>query len=322
MEKFSSFAQTSRGANHIKKDIVCQDASMAINNDDFIFAAVADGHGSPHYLRTERGSRFAVECAFDCVSEFMESIKGAEAVLDDPKQRDAILDQLWRSIVSRWHNRTESDHEQEPFTPEELDKIPDNLAFYRENYMNGEYISAYGTTLAFIAAAEDFAFCGQIGDGKCVTVDCSGIASDPVPDDPRCFDNITTSLCQDDAVLSARFVYFPKDCIPPAIFVGTDGVQNSYWAIEQLHGFYRGLALTFAENGIIEGSRQLAEFLPEMTRKGSGDDVSVAGIIDLERLKASVDALKNAVSYIETETPIEPVDGPPIEEIEKDITEE
>ena len=59
-----------------------------------------------------------------------------------------------------------------------------------------------------------------------------------------------------------------------------------------------------------------------MTRKGSGDDVSVAGVIDLERLRSSVDMLKNAVNYIETETPIEPVESPAIEEIAKDISEE
>ncbi len=322
MEKYSSFSQTSTGYNHIQNKIVCQDFSMAINNDDFVFAAVADGHGSPHYLRTERGSRFAVECAFDCISEFLESLNEAEKILDDPKQRDRLLDQLWRNIVLRWNSRTEADYQNEPFAPEELDRIPDDLGFYREQYMNGEYISAYGTTLVFIAATENFAVCGQIGDGKCVTIDCSGIAADPVPDDPRCFDNITTSMCQDDAILSARFVYYPKDSIPPAIFIGTDGVQNSYWDIEQLHGFYRGLALTFAESGIIGGVRQLAEFLPEMTRKGSGDDVSVAGIIDLERLVNSVDSLKSAVNYIERDTQIDPVDSPPIEDIKKDITEE
>ena len=307
MNKYSSFAHTTIGANHIQRNICCQDSSMAINNEDFVFAAVADGHGSPHYLRTERGSKFAVECAFDCVSEFLECLKDAEEVMDDQKQRDKLLDQLWRSIVSRWHSRCEADYEQEPFTPEEYDRIPDEYGFYRDIYMSGDFISAYGTTLTFIAATEEFAFCGQIGDGKCVTIDSKGIACDPVPDDPRCFDNITTSLCQEDAVLSARFVYFPKDCFPPALFIGTDGVQNSYWDIEQLHGFYRGLALTIAEYGMTEGVQQLAAFLPEMTRKGSGDDVSVAGIVDLESLKAASEALKSAVSYIGADTPAEPV---------------
>ena len=319
MKKFSSFAQTTIGATHIQRKICCQDYSMAINNENYVFAAVADGHGSPHYLRTERGSRFAVECAFDCVSEFLECLKDAEEIMDDEKQRDKLFDQLWRSIVARWHSRAEADHEQEPFTPEEYDKIPDEFGFYREIYMSGDFISAYGTTLAFIVATDDFAFCGQIGDGKCVTIDSKGIACDPVPDDPRCFDNITTSLCQEDAVLSARFVYFPKDCLPPAMFIGTDGVQNSYCDVEQLHGFYRGLALTFAEYGMTEGSQQLAEFLPEMTRKGSGDDVSVAGIVDLDILRSASETLKSAVNYISTEAPpVEPTE----ENAEADAVEE
>ena len=89
------------------------------------------------------------------------------------------------------------------------------------------------------------------------------------------------------------------------MFIGTDGVQNSYWNIEQLHGFYRGLALTFAEYGMTEGEQQLADFLPEMTRKGSGDDVSVAGVVDLEALKAADSALKNAVNYIAADNALE-----------------
>ena len=99
-------------------------------------------------------------------------------------------------------------------------------------------------------------------------------------------------------------VFFPKDFIPPAIFIGTDGIQNSYWDIEQLHSFYRGLTLNFAINGMNDAIRQLAEFLPEMTKNGSGDDLSCAGIVDMERLTASAEILKSAVSYIQYPDPV------------------
>lgn len=309
MEKYSSFAQTTIGERHIQNGVVCQDYSMSINNSSFAFAAVADGHGSPHYLRTDRGSRLAAECALDCVCEFLDTIKDHEFVLDDEKLRDDLLQQLWKNIVTRWKSRVEADFRSEPFTKEELDKIPEEFAVYRSLYEKGEFLSSYGTTLAFIVATDYFAFCGQIGDGKCVVVDCSGITADPVPDDPRCYDNITTSICQEDAEFSARFVYYPKEFIPAAMFIGTDGLQNSYWDIEQLHSFYRGLTLDFAENGLNEGIRQLAEFLPVMTSSGSGDDISCAGIVDINSLQASLETLRNAVSYIEAPAPV-PSDMP------------
>jgi hypothetical protein len=119
-------------------------------------------------------------------------------------------------------------------------------------------------------------------------------------------------MCQDDAVLSYRYHYFPKDEIPAAIFLGTDGIENSYWSKEQLYGFYRGLALTFSECGLDEGVRQLSAFLPEMTRRGSGDDVSVSGIIDNERLKAIEDMLREQLSADEAaEEDVPPEDVTP-----------
>lgn len=299
MKNYSAFAHSCIGESHIRRDMICQDSSLAENHGSYAFAAAADGHGSLQYLRTEKGSRFAVECAHECVNEFLESLEDAEEVLCDERQRGQLFDQLWRSIVSRWHDRAEKDFTENPFTEEELAKIPPRYAYYRDRYLSGDYIGAYGTTLAFAAVTEKFAFGAQIGDGKCVAVDSSGEAGEPIPDDPRCYANVTTSMCQDDAVLSARYFYYGADELPSAIFLGTDGIENSYAGREQLHAFYRGLALTFAENGLEEGVRQLEEFLPEMTRKGSGDDVSCAGIICLDELKKSSELLRAGVEIHE-----------------------
>ncbi|WP_298530904.1 PP2C family serine/threonine-protein phosphatase [uncultured Ruminococcus sp.] len=295
MSKYSSFAHSCIGESHIKKGTVCQDSSLCVSNSKYTFAASADGHGSACYLRTDIGSEYAVDCAQSCVDEFLRNLGEAQANLDNGKERDQLFGQLWRSIVSRWHSMVEEDYRFEPFTQEDLDSIPEQFGYYRERYLAGNFIDAYGTTLAFAVVTDDFAFCAQIGDGSCVALDDNGDAFEPVPEDPRCHDNVTTSMCQDDAAYSARFCYFPKDSIPAVIFLGTDGIENSYCSREQLYGFYRGLALTFSENGLDEGLRQLAAFLPEMTKRGSGDDVTVAGIIDFEQLKAMENSLKTSL---------------------------
>lgn len=291
MENYLIFANSTVGASHLKRELVCQDSSMCADRKKYSFAAVADGHGSLCYLRTERGSRFAVECALECVDEFMESLADSVEVLDSEKGRESLLNQLWRSIVSRWHERVEADFSIKPFTEEELSCIPEKYAYYRERYNSGRFMDAYGTTLVFSVMAENFAFCIQIGDGSCSAFFPDGTIVSPIPDDPDCHDNVTTSLCQDDAVLSARYCYFSGDAMPAAIFLGTDGVENSYATEYELHGFYIGLARTVSENGIDEGVRQLAEFLPVMTKKGSGDDVSCAGIIELHKLNLGLNKL-------------------------------
>jgi hypothetical protein len=99
-------------------------------------------------------------------------------------------------------------------------------------------------------------------------------------------------MCQDDAALSARFFYLPKGLMPAAVFLCSDGVENSYWNEEQLFCFFRGLALTIVENGMEEGISQLAEFLPSMTKKGSGDDVTCSGIIDMTKLSSCSDGIR------------------------------
>ena len=94
MEKILSFAQTTVGASHLSRDIVCQDSSFAADHEKYSFAAAADGHGSPCYLRTERGSKFAVECAAECVGEFLDGIENAAEVLADERQREELFNQL------------------------------------------------------------------------------------------------------------------------------------------------------------------------------------------------------------------------------------
>ncbi|MCR5602023.1 MAG: protein phosphatase 2C domain-containing protein [Ruminococcus sp.] len=304
MERYTSFAQTSIGASHISRGLICQDSSACVDREKYSFAAAADGHGSPCYLRTDRGSRFAVECAAECVSEFMEGLAEAEELLQDERQREELLNQLWRSIIARWHDVTEQDYLNDPFTEEELDRIPEDVfPGYRERYEEGEYIGAYGTTLVFAVVTDSYAFGAQIGDGKCVVIDCDSNIEAPIPDDPRCYENITTSMCQDDAALSARFFYLPKGMLPAAVFLCTDGVENSYWNEDQLFGFFRGLALTIVENGIEESVHQLSEFLPSMTKKGSGDDVSCAGIVHVRRLCSCSDGIREdlAASVIAAE---------------------
>ena len=306
MENYSSFAYSCQGENHIKKGLECQDSSINISNSRYSFAAAADGHGSRCYFRSDRGSEFAVDSALKCVSKFLENLDEVEADIENETEREQLFTQLWRGIVADWHNTVEKDYHFEPFTEEELDGIPEQFAHYRERYNSGKHIDAYATTLAFAVVTDKFGFCMQIGDGSCIVLDNDGSAYEPVPEDPRCHDNVTTSLCQDDAAYAYRAVYFPKEYIPAVIFLGTDGVENSYCSKELLAGFYRGLALTFCEYGMDEGVRQLRSFLPEMTRKGSGDDVTCAGIIDMSRLKNMEGILREMLAP--------PAEGPAQEE--------
>ena len=67
-----------------------------------------------------------------------------------------------------------------------------------------------------------------------------------------------------------------------AVFCGTDGIDDSYSSIEELYALYRSILSIIAEHGIDIGKREIEDYLPILTKRGSGDDVSVASIIDVE----------------------------------------
>jgi hypothetical protein len=68
------------------------------------------------------------------------------------------------------------------------------------------------------------------------------------------------------------------------VFCGSDGVDDSYVGEEELHALYRSIIKIFTEHGTEVGKAEIKEYLPVLTKRGSGDDVSIALILDGSRL--------------------------------------
>ena len=56
----------------------------------------------------------------------------------------------------------------------------------------------------------------------------------------------------------------------------------------ELHELYRNIFIVFADHGAEVGSNEVRDYLPKITRQGSGDDVSIAGIIRTDLSEGSV----------------------------------
>ena len=76
MAEYYQFAHSVQGYNHIKANKVCQDASGECHFEDVSIIAVADGHGSDNYIRTDRGSRFAVSAALTAIKGLCTGKRG------------------------------------------------------------------------------------------------------------------------------------------------------------------------------------------------------------------------------------------------------
>jgi hypothetical protein len=280
-----------QGASHIKHNKVCQDFGGHYRCDDFAVAVVCDGHGGDAYFRSDRGSKWGVEIAIDSIKEFMNSKKEFLKKLSGSGNQEAqsqtaakAMEQLVGNIISRWSDAVSQDFRQNPFTSEELNGLSDK---YKQRYAgedDSEKISAYGSTLIAVVYAPEFWFGIRNGDGRCVSVSADGSICDPIPWNEKCFLNRTTSLCDEKAFENFRHC-FSTGNFPVAIYVGTDGIDDSFGADERLFGFYKRLTETFYQSGFEGGKQELKEYLPKLTTQGSGDDVSISGIVDLERIK-------------------------------------
>ena len=297
------FAVKSIGASHTESGLPCQDSVHFINEPSCVSVAAADGHGSSQYFRSDIGSGIAARTACAKMSEFLK-------ISDMSENEDTAVKRLIESIVTEWRISVKEHIIENPFTDEEIGKVPEK---YREVYIpfsatkapdytpyelesrlkpeNSDLLKAYGSTLIVLGMCEGYGIGLHIGDGKCVAVYDDGSIDEPIPWDERCHLNKCTSICDENSVSEFRY-HIWRDKIPVAVFAASDGIDDSF--ADKLHMFYRSAAQDFAANEFHAQVRKLEEMLPQISARGSKDDMSIAGIIAPDRLRKVQDILKEA----------------------------
>lgn len=281
---FKAFHMSERGESHLHDGRVCQDSSSSFSDECGTVAVVSDGHGGCDYVRSQIGSAMACEAAVKNIRRLFENIS-PEAFLAEP---DMMLIQLEAAIINDWNESVRSHYEANPFTEEELDCVSEKAG---ASYRSGHRIErAYGATLIAAAVTRDYWFGIQIGDGKCAAFDEAGICTQPIPWDEKCFLNKTTSICGSDALRDFRHFYSEK--IPTAVFMGSDGIDDSFKNEEDMYDFYKTILYAFSISEYTQAVDELKAYLPRLSKEGSADDVSIAAWMDMDALKSVVDKIK------------------------------
>lgn len=281
---FKAFHMSERGESHLHDGRVCQDSSASFSDECGTVAVVSDGHGGCDYVRSQIGSAMACEAAVKNIRRLFENIS-PEAFLAKP---DMMLIQLEAAIINDWNESVRSHYEANPFTEEELDCVSEKAG---ASYRSGHRIErAYGATLIAAAVTRDYWFGIQIGDGKCAAFDEAGICTQPIPWDEKCFLNKTTSICGSDALRDFRHFYSEK--IPTAVFMGSDGIDDSFKNEEDMYDFYKTILYAFSISDYTQAVDELKAYLPRLSKEGSADDVSIAAWMDMDALKSVVDKIK------------------------------
>ena len=301
-----------QGYNHIATDKPCQDYCKTeyFADLDMTVAALSDGHGGDRYFRSQLGSQFAVECAIEAVKSFVGNISKSvfagtrySTILVQEEEKLAKLDteqakvlrQLVGSIIFHWRQKVK-DHvtEHSQFTDWEMEHVEEQ---YRQDMVSHSVddeipVKTYGCTLMVYVQTRDYWFAFHIGDGKCIAFfDEDQVWAEPIPWDNNCFLNNTTSLCNTNALDYFRFCYEGDGRFPLAIFLGSDGMDDSLGESDNLADFYAEIVKMIQKTSIEQTMKSLQDDLPVLSRIGSKDDMSVACVFDPDRLDRAVSVL-------------------------------
>ncbi len=294
--RFFTFHQTVIGYRHMHEGIPCQDCSISYSDKEgaYQIISVADGHGSLACCRSEKGAQYITDIAKACLETFAIGLLKDEIPFSTQRQRRDCTKQLTNTVISKWYAAVKSDLEKNPLTEKELAQAGN----YEKDYRRGEYLEhLYGTTLIAALRVLDIFILLQQGDGRCDVFYDDGSVEQPIPWDFRCESHVTTSMCDADATESIRSCILDlkkKKII--ACYIGSDGIEDSYYDNEEsqlgTHRFYKGLSCKLNEYGSLKFQKYLERQLREFSRNGSADDISVAGIVDLEEIEKHVLAYK------------------------------
>ena len=291
------------GATHLKDSKPLQDSAKVLLAKGYSIFSVADGHGGEKYFRSQYGSKIAVELAEIEFSALLQKF----AQLDKDNSQinwDSTISNLERNIVAKWKRAVKNHFKKNPLSEKEKELCQNlNIPLTKFDYINGNRDAntvsdaqklkspenaiekLYGTTLISCLYIPNLQITKtnegslwiaiQIGDGICLVKKSNGEIVAPIKDDEEQGFGMTKSLCSNNASNDFRhFFSFEK---LQYICACSDGVQDSF-TLDGLKSFTNDIYQNIKEYGAEREQQELEDFFPRLSEKGSGDDVSLAGV--------------------------------------------
>ncbi|MCC7346068.1 MAG: protein phosphatase 2C domain-containing protein [Variibacter sp.] len=223
--------------------------------------AVADGHGAALHFRSGVGAHIAVDVATAVLNEAARDPRWIAAA-DAATGRRIVHD-----LIGRWREAVRAHLAANPLGGEKAQ--PEDRA-----------LMAYGATLIAAAATCEGVFVLQLGDGDLVLGTSAGAVLRPLPDDEGMIGEQTYSLCQRGAEQFTRMRILPRSEIDvDLVMLATDGMGKSFPGAGAVEALARAWRATLAREPLPAVLRQLDTWLPQTSRQGSGDDISLGFLV-------------------------------------------
>jgi len=266
--KWTAFGASVRGAAHVRRGVVNQDALLfdAEHPEKPAVLAVADGLGGKKYVRSDIGAQIAVESARDAAfgNMYLRADMGDENLSDTVRH-------MKTQLLLRWQKAVDAHFAENDFTPNEA-AVLDGMDLPNPR-------TAYACTLLWAIGYGDMLVLFQCGDGDILGF-FGDSARELMEEDPNSFGNETLPLSalRDPAEIRHQIVM--GDDLPRLITLSTDGVKNSFDDTSpENNKFYTippWIAAEIAQNpDPAHISALLTDQLTKITNGGSGDDVTI-----------------------------------------------
>ena len=281
---FDGFSQSVKGVSHEKRGIVCQDSSSHKVTENYAIAVVADGHGGKKYLRSNVGSKLAVESAIEAVETFCKDFK--EFDLNFKIDHKNIIKRIEKYAIMLWNEKITAHLNANPVTESEIGKLSydEFAAIPPESY--------YGTTLICAVMMKDYSWGFQIGDGSLIAVFDNGETSMLINYDESNPANITYSICNANAfdMFDSFFTYKR----PISITVSTDGLYTSFGSDFEFLDYHTIVTGELCNKESCFES--LKTNMLKRTHYGTEDDISVSCIYNADLAVSNLEIIKNKIN--------------------------
>lgn len=262
---FKGYALSVKGASHEEVGEGCQDSARVYIAERLAVAAVADGHGSEKHFRSASGSEMATRVAIRSICDFSERNNGLDGIfLNNPGN---AARRIAANIICGWNSEIAAHIGLLPLNERER-AICEKYGGIANEVM-------YGATLIVAGITENGCFGLQIGDGSFCALDKTEDGEEmifPMPEDAKLVGNLTTSLCDSDAI--GNFRYFYRAGGFSGVMLSSDGLINSFVNERDFLKFGRRV-LAAVNDG---ATSHLGEHLKTRSRCGSRDDISVSAV--------------------------------------------
>ena len=266
-----SFAKSSKGYSHINSKMPCQDFSALYKDPLRTIITCCDGHGGKIYVRSNIGSHMASNAVINVFNSITNSFFYG-------KTTEELENKIKLLILCEWNKFVEGIISKEPIRKGEVGELtPEQIETLKKNP-----IKAYGTTLTGALLYGNKMIVVGIGDTECLVVRKGELLRVlESEDDPVA--NVTYSMCQEDAFkyIRVKIINFKE---VDGVILCTDGLTTPYQSYTNFNdSFVKPLVRNILETNSIS---HIDSFVDEMASKlGTGDDVSLAFIIDDKKIK-------------------------------------